>query len=257
AAGRYGSACARVCRVADEAGIPAVTGMHPENPGILVHRTVYVVPTSGSAADMGAALSAIAALGRKLALKTPLAPAEADGSMPRGIRRPGTRDCPGSIRAIEMLLAKVHGRPFRTELPVDTYDSVAPAPPVAELSKPIIAAVTTGAIVPKGNPDHIKRASETRWMRYPLNGRDNITAEEFECVHGGFYNTVASRNPNVVMPVDALRALEREGVFLRLVDFYCTTTGNDQRIVDCKRNGSEIGAVLKEQGVGGVLLVAT
>src|SRR5262245_38809162 len=34
AAGRYGAACAQVCRLAEEAGVPAVTGMHPENPGL-------------------------------------------------------------------------------------------------------------------------------------------------------------------------------------------------------------------------------
>lgn len=37
-AGRYGLACAAVCRLASAQGIVAVTGMHPENPGILTDR---------------------------------------------------------------------------------------------------------------------------------------------------------------------------------------------------------------------------
>src|SRR5262249_56098707 len=34
-AGRYGLACAEVCRAAQTLGLPAVTGMHPENPRAL------------------------------------------------------------------------------------------------------------------------------------------------------------------------------------------------------------------------------
>ena len=48
-AGRYGLSCGEVCKAAQELGIPAVTGMHPENPGVLSHgREVLVVPTGSS-----------------------------------------------------------------------------------------------------------------------------------------------------------------------------------------------------------------
>ncbi len=66
AAGRYGSACAQVCRLATEAGVPAVTAMHPENPGLLLYRQAYVVPTGNSAAEMGRTLGAMLPLVRKL-----------------------------------------------------------------------------------------------------------------------------------------------------------------------------------------------
>jgi len=256
-AGRYGSACAEVCRLANEHGIPAVTGMHPENPGALMYRGAYVVPTGGSAADMPSALPRIIALGRKLAAGSPIGPAEQEGYLPRGVRRPGLRDRPGAERATAMLVAKLGGSPYRTELPVNAYDSVQPAPKVVDLGHATIAVVTTGAIVPKGNPDHLKRCSETRWQRYELRGRAVLSSDAFECVHGGFYNRMASENPHVVLPLDALRDLEREGAFARLLDFYCTTTGNDQRLADCKRNGAEIAETLRGERVDGVLLVAT
>ncbi|TMI78150.1 MAG: glycine/betaine/sarcosine/D-proline family reductase selenoprotein B, partial [Bacillati bacterium ANGP1] len=48
-----------------------------------------------------------------------------------------------------------------------------------------------------------------------------------------------------------------EGRIGRLVDFYCTTTGNDQRLIDCRRNGEEIAETLWRERVDGVLLVAT
>ena len=257
AAGRYGSACAEVCRVAEERRVPAVCGLHPENPGVPMYRHAYIVPTGGSAADMHAALTAMLALGRKLALGIPPEPAERDGYLPRGIRRPGLRESTGAARAVGMLVAKLHGRPYRTELPVNTYESVSPAPRVPDLRRATIAAVTTGALVPKGNPDHLRRCSETRWRRYDLGGRAVLSPDAFECVHGGFYNQTATDNPQVILPLDALRALEREGAFARLLDFYCTTTGNDQRLADCTRNGAEIAETLRSERVDGVLLVAT
>jgi glycine reductase len=257
AAGRYGRACVEVCRIAVEQKIPAVTGMHPENPGLLMYREAYVIPTTGNAVGMGAAVGAIVPLARKLGARLALGPAEEEGYLPRGVRRPGMRALPGARRAVDMLVAKLRGQPFRTELPVEGYEAVAPAPPIADLSHAMIAVVTTGAIVPKGNPDHLKRCSETRWRRYELNGRRRLSADAFECVHGGFYNVPASENPNVVLPLDALRDLEARGAFARLADFYCTTTGNDQRFADCVRNGREIAALLGQERIDGVLLVAT
>ena len=117
--------------------------------------------------------------------------------------------------------------------------------------------MTSGAIVPRGNPDHFKRCSDTKWARYSLAGLDALSSDTFECVHGGFYNQMASDNPNLVLPLDAVRELEREGAFGRLVDFYCSTTGNDQRLLDCRRNGAEIAAALVTERADGVLLVCT
>ncbi len=257
AAGRYGSACAAVCRLAEAAGIPAVAGLHPENPGLLLYKRAYVVPTGGSAAAMAPALTAMLALGRKRAAGVPLGAAEAEGYLPRGTRRPGLRERSGAERAVAMLVARLRGQPFRTEIPVEPYEAVSPARPIADLARARLGLVTTGGIVPKGNPDHIKRCSETRWRQYDLAGLEALSPGAFECVHGGFFNLPACQNPNLVLPLDAVRALEREGVFGTLLDFYCSTVGNDQRLPDCKRHGVEIASVLRAHRVDGVLLVAT
>ena len=37
-AGRYGVNCGEVCKAAQRLGIPAVTAMHEENPGVVEHR---------------------------------------------------------------------------------------------------------------------------------------------------------------------------------------------------------------------------
>jgi len=257
AAGRYGSACAQVCALAEELGVPAVSGMHPENPGRVVNPRAYVVPVQRSAAGMAAGLRDMLALGRKLAAGVDLGPAEVEGYLPRGRRLPGERQQPGAERAVEMLVAKLAGRPYRTEIPVEGYDAVPPAPPLDDLAHATLALVTTGAIVPLGNPDHLRRCSETRWREYPLDGRERLAPDAFECVHGGFYNVPASENPNLVLPLDAARALQRAGAFAALMDSYLTTTGNDMRLADCQRNGREMAETLRARGVVGALLVAT
>src|SRR5437867_12186693 len=61
--GRYGLACAHVCRVAREQGIPAVAAMHPENPGAPSSRAdVVIVPTGEPGASRQPALGAVAGL---------------------------------------------------------------------------------------------------------------------------------------------------------------------------------------------------
>src|SRR5215471_16946850 len=53
-AGRYGLACAKVCSwVRDNWRIPAVTGMHEDNPGTKeIGRHVFVIQTGASTASM-------------------------------------------------------------------------------------------------------------------------------------------------------------------------------------------------------------
>ncbi len=68
-AGRYGMACAGVVTFADEEfGIPSVSGMFEENPGLDACRGVaYVVPTGAAAGDMKKALPVMAAVAKKIA----------------------------------------------------------------------------------------------------------------------------------------------------------------------------------------------
>src|SRR5207247_546982 len=128
----------------------------------------YAVPAGRTAAGMKDALEAMTSLGRRLAADTELGPAEIEGYLPRGIRRPGYREKPGAERAVAMLVAKLRGEPFRTEIPLEAYDAVAPSSPVTDLTQATLGLVTTGAVVPKGNPDRLRRASETRWSKYSL-----------------------------------------------------------------------------------------
>ena len=69
--------------------------------------------------------------------------------------------------------------------------------------------------------------------------------------------TAALRDPNRVVPLDALRALERAGVIGRLLDDLFVTVGNMGSLNAMQRIGAEIAATLVQRGVQAVVLPAT
>ena len=118
AAGRYGLACGQVCRLGEKLAIPSVTGLHPDNPAVHgARKDVTIVPTGETPADMAAALAAMTRLVLKRRRGEALGPAEEEGYISNGVRRVHDRGRPGYERALDMLLHKLHGRPFTTEVP--------------------------------------------------------------------------------------------------------------------------------------------
>lgn len=257
-AGRYGLACGLVCvAVKTRLGIPAVTGMAEENPAVDLYRTnMLIVPTYRTAVGMAAALPKLASLALKLAQGETLAPPEVDGYLPRGFRQNEFTDQRGSLRAIDMLLHKLRGEPFITEWPVPRYDPVAPPAPLAQTSGLRVAMITTSGLVPKGNPDRLPSAWATKWLKYDLGSISDLTPDAFETIHGGYDTTLANADPDRIVPIDALRALEREGRIALHPQLY-TTTGNMGSITEMKRIGSEIAADLYSAGIDAVIVGAT
>ncbi|WP_455965748.1 glycine/betaine/sarcosine/D-proline family reductase selenoprotein B, partial [Cloacibacillus porcorum] len=158
-AGRYGTAAGGVAdAVQKKLGIPAVSGMYEENPGAdMFKKSVFIVPTADNARGIKTAVPAMAKLVLKV-LETngnPGSPEEA-GYMTRGVRVNFFQDRPGADRAVEMLVKKLKGEEFTTEYPMPSFDRVAPGEAIKDLKNATIALVTSGGIVPKGNPDHIE-----------------------------------------------------------------------------------------------------
>jgi glycine reductase len=250
-AGRYGEACGALCAwAAENLKIPTVTGMYRENPGAeQFARMTYVVETDASAASMGRAVAKMAALAVKLGRGETVGSAREEGYVPRGVRRNVFREKTGAERAMALLLAKLRGETFQTELPVQVYAAVTPAPPLADLSNATVAIVTEAGVVPMGNPDRIEFIRATRWKKYSLAGKDDLVAGDFEAVHGGFDNSWTNQDPDRMLGVDVLRQLEREGVIGKLYDYYYVTTGNGTSIESSARFGREIAEDLKANDV--------
>lgn len=258
-AGRYGTACGGVCdAVTKLLGIPAVTGMYHENPGVdMFRKTVYIIETSDSARGIKDAVSAMAKFLLK-ALKTGSigSPAE-DGYMERGVRVNCFYDVPGAERAVDMLIKKLKGETFKTEYPMPHFDRVAPAEPIKDMKNATIALVTSGGIVPKGNPDHIEASSATKFGTYSIAGVQSADAVGYATAHGGYDPTYANIDPNRVLPIDVLRDMEKAGEFKKLYDYFSTTVGNGTPVANAKKFGTEIGEKMKKDGVDGVILTST
>lgn len=258
-AGRYGMACGHVCNVVQqEIGIPAVTGMYPENPGVDQYgKYVYMAKTGNSAADMRKAMPAIAKLLIKLTQGEEIGRPEEEGYIPRGVRRNVWHDKRGSARAVDMLVAKLKGQEFTTEYPMPVFDRVNPRPAIKDLSKAKIALVTSGGIVPKGNPDRIESSSASKYGKYDISSFSNLDEKSHETAHGGYDPVYANEDADRVLPVDVLRDLEKEGKIGSLHQYFYATVGNGTSVANSKAFAHKIGQELKEAGVDAVILTST
>jgi len=257
-AGRYGFACATICdAVQQELNIPVLTGMFEENPGADYKDKMYIVATKDSAAGMRTAVPAIAALALKLAGKEKIGASIEEGYLPGGARVNFFEAERGSRRAVDMLLKKMAGKPFVTEYPMPDFDRVEPNPAVKDIKSAKIAIVTSGGIVPKGNPDRIESSSASKYGEYDITGVEDLTAETYETAHGGYDPVYANADADRVLPVDVLRDFVREGIIGELHNKFYTTVGNGTATKSSKEFAAEYAQRLKNDKVQAVILRST
>jgi glycine reductase complex component B subunit gamma len=254
--GRYGLACGKVCVAATERlGVPSVTGMHEESPGAFEYRAkVVIASTRETAAGMVDALKTMARVATKLAHGTALGSPTDEGTIPSGARKNEISTERGARRAVLMLLQKLRGEPFETELPLQAYERVPPAPPLSA-PLPSVALVAEGGVVPVGNPDRIQSAWATRWGKYDVSGLRSLT-ESFESIHGGIDTTAGNERPDRLIPLDVMKTLEEEGR-INLHPVLYATTGNMGALREMQRIGSEIAAELRGAGVDAAIVGST
>lgn len=258
-AGRYGVACGTIAQaVKDELGIPVLTGMYVENPGAdMFKNSLYIVSTKNSAAGMRDAVKKMAPLALKLAKNEKIGASAEEGYMPNGIRKNFFEQERGSKRAVKMLLNKLSGKEYVTEFPMPDFDRVEPNRAVKDVTKAKIALVTSGGIVPKGNPDHIESSSASKYGKYDIEGVMDLTEETFATAHGGYDPVYANIDADRVLPVDVLRDLEKEGKIGKLHRYFYTTVGNGTAVKNSKAFAAEFAQELKADGVDAVILTST
>jgi glycine reductase len=258
-AGRYGVAAGAVAEaVQNELGIPAITGMYEENPGAdLYKKSVYIVATKNSAAGMRDAVAKMVPLALKLVKGEEIGSPDEEGYLERGIRKNLVMEKRGSARAVDMLVKKLAGEPFKTEFPMPNFDRVPANPAVKDITKAKIALVTSGGIVPHGNPDHIESSSAQRYGKYDIEGINDLHEGEFQTAHGGYDPIYANLDSDRVLPVDVLRDLEKEGKIGSLHRYYYSTVGNGTSVANAKKFAEEFSKELKSDGVDAVILTST
>ena len=218
---------------------------------------VYMVSTKNSAAGMRDAVKKMAPLAVKLGKGEKIGSSAEEGYMPNGIRVNFFEKERGSQRAVKMLIKKLAGKPFETEFPMPDFDRVDPNPAVKDLAHAKIALVTSGGIVPKGNPDHIESSSASHYGEYDITGVMDLTEDTYETAHGGYDPVYANEDADRVLPVDVLREMEKEGIIGELHHLFYTTTGNGTAVASAKAFADEFSKKLVADGVDAVILTST
>lgn len=260
-AGRYGMSCGEMCEfVSASYGVPAITSMHAENPGVDAYRAnpdIYIMKGGKSAAKLRADAGLMAALANKLIAGEEVLWADAEGYFGHGIRKMVFVDKTSAARAVDMMLAKLAGEPYETEYKIEIHDSVPPAKAIADIKRASIAIVSTGGLVPAGNPDRMPSGTASIWKRYAIDQLDAFLPGAFFTVHGGYSGDNVNADPEVQVPLSTIKQIHREGGFGALHPFYYVTTGNVTALKEARRMGGEIAQVLKAERVDGVIFVST
>lgn len=258
-AGRYGVACGALCQaIVEQLDIPAITGMFPENPGVALYRkSIYIIETKSSTIGMKEAAEKMAALAKKLTKEESIGSPEEEGYIARGIRKNYFAEKTGAKRAVDMLLRKLEGKSFNTEYPMPVFDRATPVPPIVNLNQISLALISSGGIVPKGNPDRIESSAASKYRKYDISNVKQLTSEAYEAVHGGYDPSHANADPNRVLPLDVVKELEREGVIGKLYPYFYATVGNGTTVSNARKFAQEIAKNLLKEGVNAVIISST
>lgn len=260
-AGRYGVACGEICKAVKERfNVPVITSMYVENPGVeMFRKEIYIFPGGKGAVAMRKDMPKMAAFAKKLLTNETILSAEDEAYLPRGIRLETFKEpaVSGADRAVTMLLKKLSGKEYTTEMPMPVNDKVPIATPIEALGEATIALVSSGGIVPVGNPDRIQSASATKWGKYPIAELDELQTGVWETIHAGFDPSAANADPDRIVPLDALRCFEKENRIGRIHEYMYCTVGTGTTQAEASRMGAEIAQQLKVANVSAVILTST
>ncbi len=257
-AGRYAVACGKFCAmVTQELGIPSVTSMFPTNPAVAMYlRKTYIMEGAETAAGMRSSLPALAAFALKLAKGEAIGSAPVEGYIPTGVRINEVDEHSGAERVVEMLVKKLKGQPYRSEVPLRKDEQVPPAPPLASTADVKFALVTMGGMVPKGNPDKLRMYASVNYGTYPIDVA-TFNGENYESVHGGYDTTAVNADPQRLVPYNAAMDLVRRGLIGSIAPYYLATCGIGTNVEMGKKLGGEMARQLQADGVGAVFLTST
>jgi len=255
-AGRYGTNCGRICKhIQERYQKTAVTSMYEENPGVeLFRKEVYILRGGDAASAMQKDMPKLSRFADKILGGEKILWAQEEGYFPRGKRLQVTTGETADNRAFDMLMRKLAGKPFVTEMPIKMPDKVAVAPPVTDPAHTRFAFVTTSGIVPIGNPDKIQTGSATRFGRYAFPEEGVLKEGEWESIHGGYDHTYANADPMTHVPLDVFSKMLKEEKIGYLHPFFYSTTGNHTNESNSKRMAQEIVEYLKEDNIQAVIL---
>jgi len=258
-AGRYGMAAGAICTaVQSELAIPVITAMGEENPGVDLYReALYIIDSGRSVAKMRDVLVKMVSLGRKLINGSEIGLPREEGYVRRGLIRDRFVEQTAARRLVDMLMAKVSGTPFESEMLPTAFEPVPMPTAVREMSKAKVMLITDGGLVPKGNPDKIEGMAATRWGAYSIEGLNELEGKNYEISHGGYDPRFVQEDPDRLVPLDAMREMEKKGTIGKLHHEFLSTSGLANPLSNTRRIGKEMAEKVKQEGADAVILTST
>jgi glycine reductase len=258
-AGRYGMAAgALCCAVQSKIGIPVITAMARENPGADRYReSLFIIDSGDNAAKMRDVLTRMASLAKKLTGRGAIGYPEKEGYLPRGLIRDQFVEKTAAERLVQMVLAKVKGEPFESEMTAPAFAPVPMPAGVKDLRKAKLLLITDGGLVPKGNPDKIQGSAATRWGSYSIKDCVDLRGENYEISHGGYDPQFVRQDPDRLVPLDVMREFEREGAIGELCNEFFSTSGLANPLSNTRRMGREMAEKAKQLGIDAIILTST
>lgn len=253
-AGRYGVAVGALAAELGRRGQVVVGAMDRNNPAVVIYRRqAYLIDSGTSPKSMTDIVAKMWKLAQALFQGSDVGDAQTFGYIARGYRVPVRHEKSGAERAVDLLMKKLAGQPFVSEIPLREAESFVQSPALTDLGHATIVLVTDGGIVPCGNPDHIEGSMATKIMRYSL-----AMAECLDVNHGGYDVRFARENPYRVLPLDSLFRLKDQGFIGQVHPFWFTTAGNATPGDRAKQFAQVVISELKTiAGPVGVLLTST
>ena len=163
---------------------------------------------------------------------------------------------PAPKRCLNMLLAKYYHRPYQSEVIMNEPEKEIIPVLKKKLNDAKIMLFTDGGLVPKGNPDRIPSTSSKHYGIYSIEGMTRLDPKDYMVSHQGYDNTYILEDPNRLLPLDALRELERKHVIGSIHDCFVSTTGVMSPVEQCKNMGKRIAEYAVCQKVDAVIIVS-
>jgi glycine reductase len=255
-AGRYGISCGNMASaVGKQLGIPTVTAMYPENPAVeLFRKDTYIMKTKILSSDMRNIVPKMVDIGLRFLKNEHIGSAADEGYIKRDIIKNEYLDRTAAERAIDMVMKKIKGQPFVSEVLPPEFDTVEPAPAIRDMAKAKLALVTDGGLIPESNPDKLKPNGSTNWGEYNF---EELLENKHFVIHSGYDGTSVLENPYRLFPKDVLVDLVNEGKLGELNDNVFVTCGNCASIDSAKGEGQAIAKRLLESKVDAAILTST
>ncbi|HHU07830.1 MAG TPA: glycine/betaine/sarcosine/D-proline family reductase selenoprotein B [Clostridiaceae bacterium] len=259
AAGRYGMACAAICtEVKKELGIPAITAMNEINPGVdFGKKELFIVKTGTNARTMKTDLGEMARFAKIMLGGKKLGLPDEEGYFKRGWNRSIRTGIPTPDRTINMLLAKMKGDDFVSEIELPENADIQPAAAIKNLKDATIVLCTDGGLYPEGNPDNMPCSNPDVFHPYSIKDGPELVEGEWTVRHNGYDNSFVLADPNRLVPADAFIELEKENYIGKLHDKCLSTTGLITTVANSKKIGKAMVDYIKNHQIDAAILTST